>query len=41
MDDGTKVKIEAAKPEGDDKGKADDDEKPAAGAKKPAPGEKD
>ncbi len=41
MDDGTKVKIEAAKPEGDDKGKADDDEKPAAGAKKPAAGEKD
>ncbi len=42
MDDGTKVKIEAAKPEGDDKDKADDDDKkPAAGAKKPEAGEKE
>jgi hypothetical protein len=36
LDDGTKVKIEAAKKEGDD-----EEEKPEAGEKKPAAGEKE
>jgi multidrug efflux pump subunit AcrA (membrane-fusion protein) len=43
LDDGSKVKVEAAKDEKDDKAGADDEksDKPGAGKEKPAAGEKE